>query len=124
MVAAVSDYIPKTFQGGKLKKEVLGHSFDLSLSQGVDILSSIDKKNIITIGFKAEMDKEKAHFNASQILKNKNVDAVCLNILDNSSSFGLDTNKIDFITQNNTKSIPQTDKINLCFNILKYSENI
>ena len=124
MVAAVSDYVPKTFQGGKLKKEVLGHSFDLSLSQGVDILSSIDKKNIITIGFKAEMDKEKAHFNASQILKNKNVDAVCLNILENSSSFGLDTNKIDFITQNNTKSIPRTDKINLCFNILKYSENI
>ncbi len=124
MVAAVSDYIPEFIQDGKLKKELLGEKFDISLKQGVDILQSINKEGIITIGFKAEMDAQNAESNASKILDSKNVDAVCLNILQDSSSFGADTNKVEFISAKKIISLPSSDKLSVAFNILKHSENI
>ncbi|WP_418179612.1 bifunctional phosphopantothenoylcysteine decarboxylase/phosphopantothenate--cysteine ligase CoaBC [Aliarcobacter lanthieri] len=102
MVAAVSDYIPeKTFKG-KLKKESLGESFSLNLVQNIDILMNIDKKDIFSIGFKAEMDKENAKINAQNMLKNKNLDAVCLNILDENNTFGNDDNIIELILKDKT----------------------
>ena len=124
MAAAVSDYIPAFTQEGKLKKDILGEKFELSLKQNIDILSSIDKDGITTIGFKAEMDKSNAISNASNMLKNKNLDAVCLNILQGSSSFGTDTNKIDFITNENIESIESSDKLTISFGILKHVKNL
>ena len=97
MVAAVSDYIPKEKFDGKLKKEKLGETWSLELSKNIDILANLDKKDIFSIGFKAEMDKKEAKSNAQNMLKNKNLDAVCLNILDESNVFGSDTNKIELI---------------------------
>ena len=97
MVAAISDYIPKESFSGKLKKEQLGETWSLELSKNIDILANLDKKDIFSIGFKAEMDKKEAKSNAQNMLKNKNLDAVCLNILDESNSFGSDTNKIELI---------------------------
>jgi phosphopantothenoylcysteine decarboxylase/phosphopantothenate--cysteine ligase len=99
MAAAVSDYVPAFAQNGKLKKEHLGESWKLELKKNIDILQSIDKNGIKVVGFKAEMDKEKAKENALSQLTNKGVDAVCLNILDNEKSFGTDDNAIEFITQ-------------------------
>ena len=97
-VAAVSDYIPKTSQNGKLKKAELGDEWSLELKKNIDILESIEKDTIYTIGFKAEMDKNKAKDNAYNMLKNKKLDGVCLNILDENNSFGSDNNKIELIT--------------------------
>ncbi|MGJ0310040.1 bifunctional phosphopantothenoylcysteine decarboxylase/phosphopantothenate--cysteine ligase CoaBC [Aliarcobacter cryaerophilus] len=97
MVAAVSDYIPKEKFDGKLKKEKLGETWSLELSKNIDILANLDKKDIFSIGFKAEMDKKEAKTNAQNMLKNKSLDAVCLNILDEVNSFGSDTNKIELI---------------------------
>ena len=97
MVAAISDYIPKESFKGKLKKEQLGETWSLKLSKNIDILANLDKKDIFSIGFKAEMDKKEAKSNAQNMLKNKNLDAVCLNILDETNSFGSDTNKIELI---------------------------
>ncbi|HKM18771.1 MAG TPA: bifunctional phosphopantothenoylcysteine decarboxylase/phosphopantothenate--cysteine ligase CoaBC [Aliarcobacter sp.] len=97
MVAAVSDYIPKESFKGKLKKKSLGDSWSLELEKNIDILASIDKKDIFSIGFKAEMDKKQAKTNAQNMLKNKSLDAVCLNILDESNVFGSDTNKMELI---------------------------
>ena len=97
MVAAISDYIPKQKFDGKLKKEKLGETWSLELSKNIDILANLDKKDIFSIGFKAEMDKKEAKSNAQNMLKNKNLDAVCLNILDESNAFGSDTNKIELI---------------------------
>ena len=117
MAAAVSDYVPKYPQSGKLKKESLGEEYALELTKNVDILSSIDKEGITTIGFKAEMDKLNAIDNASKMLKNKNLDAVCLNILEDSSSFGTTTNQIEFITKDEVISLPESDKLSLSFEI-------
>ena len=122
MAAAVSDYIPEFTQDGKLKKEMLGESFELSLKQNIDMLDSINKDGIVTIGFKAEMDLDNAESNASKILDSKNIDAVCLNILKDSSSFGSDTNKIEFISPSKIESIPHADKLSVAFEILKHAE--
>ena len=124
MAAAVSDYTPGFVQEGKLKKEKLGEKFTLELTQNIDILSSLNKKEIITIGFKAEMDAINAHNNASKMLTNKKIDAVCLNILKDASSFGSDTNKIEFISKNESLSLPDANKLTVSFAILQQAQRI
>ena len=124
MAAAVSDYIPEFSQEGKLKKEMLGKSWELKLKKNVDILNSIDKEGISVIGFKAEMDEAEAFSNATNMLNNKNLDAVCLNVLKNSESFGTDTNSMTFITKEKQVEIPTADKLSLAFEILLNAKNI
>jgi phosphopantothenoylcysteine decarboxylase / phosphopantothenate---cysteine ligase len=97
MVAAISDYIPNSSYEGKLKKEIIGNSLKLELKQNMDILNSIDKEGIISIGFKAETDETIAFDNASSMLEKKNLDAVCLNVIDEENSFGSDKNTIELI---------------------------
>ena len=99
-VAAVSDYIPTFPQIGKIKKADIGDTWDLKLKKNIDIVDTLDKDRIYTIGFKAEMNKSLAKDNATNMLQNKNLDGVCLNIIDQSNNFGSDTNSINFITPN------------------------
>jgi len=124
MAAAVSDYIPAFTQEGKLKKEMLGESFDLKLKQNVDILSSINKEGICVVGFKAEMDAQNALQNARNMLQKKSLNAVCLNLLTDSKSFGSQTNSVEFITKNGEHSIPKDDKLSVAFRILNYAKEI
>jgi len=124
MAAAVSDYVPKFPQNSKLKKEDIGDTWELSLKKNVDILSEIDKEGITVIGFKAEMDKENAEANAIKMLQEKQLDGVCLNILQNSSSFGSDENEIEFITQNKALHIPKNGKLSVSFEIVKNAKEI
>ncbi|RUM63234.1 MAG: bifunctional phosphopantothenoylcysteine decarboxylase/phosphopantothenate--cysteine ligase CoaBC [Sulfurimonas sp.] len=124
MVAAVSDYVPATKQNGKLKKDTIGQEWELKLTKNIDILASINKKNISVIGFKAEMDIDNAHENATKMLKNKNLDAVCLNILKDSSSFGTDTNEIEFITKSNSTLISSAQKLDIAFKILENAKSV
>lgn len=124
MAAAVSDYISKFAQDGKLKKDVLGDNWDLSLIKNIDILDSIDKDGITTVGFKAEMDVENATHNASKMIDKKNIDAVCLNVLKDSTSFGSDTNKVEFITPDGIESIADADKLSVSFEILKHAKGL
>ncbi len=124
MAAAVSDYIPEFTQTGKLKKEVLGEQWSLTLKKNSDILQAIDKDGISVVGFKAEMDKLNAIDNASKMLKNKHLDAVCLNILEDSSSFGSTSNQIDFITNDEVSSLPQNDKLSLSFDLIESAKKL
>ena len=124
MAAAVSDYVPAFAQEGKMKKDVLGENFELSLKKNRDILASLDKNDIHSIGFKAEMDAQTANANAEAMLQNKNLDAVCLNLLKNSTSFGTDTNAIEFITPTQTKSIPSKDKLSLSLDLCHYAQEL
>jgi len=101
-VAAVSDYIPTFPQSGKLKKDDIGDTWDLSLKRNIDILESLNKDDIYTVGFKAELDKENAKTNAINMLNKKTLDAVCLNVLDENNNFGSDSNSIELITKSNT----------------------
>jgi phosphopantothenoylcysteine decarboxylase/phosphopantothenate--cysteine ligase len=71
MVAAVSDYIPKEKfpTRWKIKKREIGETWSLELKKNIDILKSLDKKDIFSIGFKAEMDKKEAKSNATKYAK-------------------------------------------------------
>lgn len=124
MAAAVSDYVVSYEQNGKLKKESIGSKWDLKLKENVDILSSIDKEGITTIGFKAEMDEQNATKNALKMLENKGIDAVCLNVLKDSSSFGADTNRVDFLSKDKHEKIALSDKLSVAFEILENAKNI
>ncbi|AYJ79328.1 phosphopantothenoylcysteine decarboxylase [Aliarcobacter cryaerophilus ATCC 43158] len=121
MVAAISDYIPKESFSGKLKKESLGDNWSLELEKNIDILASIEKKDIFSIGFKAEMDKKEAKINAQNMLKNKSLDAVCLNILDENNSFGSQNNNIELILKDKSFNF-SGDKLDISLNILEYLE--
>ena len=100
-VAAVSDYTIKYPQDGKIKKTDIGDNWSLDLKKNIDILDSLDKTDIYTIGFKAEMDKENAKQNALNMLAKKKLDAVCLNILDENNNFGSSANTIKLLSKDN-----------------------
>ncbi len=104
MVAAISDYLPKFPQDGKMKKELVGETWNLELKQNIDILNSLDKSEMITVGFKAELDEVTALNSASSMLENKNLDAVCLNIINENNKFGSNENEIELIFKDNSYS--------------------
>jgi len=97
MTSAVADYKPKFSQNGKLKSHLIGSNWNLDLIENIDILETISKDGIISVGFKAEMDSENGEKFARNMIFKKNLDAVCLNILEDSTSFGSDKNQIDLI---------------------------
>ena len=118
MVAAISDYVPSFPQEGKLKKEMIGTSWNLELKQNMDILNSLDKDGLISIGFKAEMDENLAFSNASSMLEKKNLDAVCLNIINEENNFGSDNNSIELILKNNSYEF-KGSKLDISLEILE-----
>jgi phosphopantothenoylcysteine decarboxylase/phosphopantothenate--cysteine ligase len=119
MVAAVSDFTPKFPQEGKLKKSMLGESWNIELKQTPDILSSLDKTDIKTVAFKAEMDEKNGLASAEELLEKKRVDAVCYNLLSNSESFGTSDNEIIFITKEKQTALGKADKLTLSEKILE-----
>lgn len=119
MAAAVSDFIPRSPQEGKIKKVQMGETWNLELKQNIDLLSTLDRSGVKTVAFKAEMNAEESIKNASALIDTKNVDAVCLNLLQDSSSFGTSDNQIDFITAHGIDSLPKMDKLSLSLILLE-----
>ncbi|AXH16118.1 bifunctional phosphopantothenoylcysteine decarboxylase/phosphopantothenate--cysteine ligase CoaBC [Malaciobacter mytili] len=117
MVAAVSDYLPTFPQEGKLKKELLGTSWELKLKQNMDILNALDKSDIVSIGFKAEMDETVAYENALKMLEKKSLDAVCLNIIKDENAFGSNSNSIELLLKNKIHSF-KASKLELSLELL------
>ncbi len=124
MVAAVSDYVCEQIHEGKLKKEILGEKTTLSLIKNIDILSNLDKNKIKTIGFKAELDTSSALQNAKKMLKEKQLDAVCLNVLGSHNNFGSDKNAITLLTKTKETQITFNTKSHVAFEILRELKTI
>lgn len=124
MAAAVSDFTPKFPQVGKMKKSDIGNAWSIDLKQNPDILASVNKDGLTTIGFKAEMDSDKGFQNAKKLIENKNVDGVCYNLLKDSQSFGTNKNQITFITSQNAIDLGEDSKLNLSFKILNESQKL
>jgi len=124
MAAAVADYTPKFPQVGKMKKSNIGEEWKVELNQTADILTEVNKLGLITVGFKAEMNAEKGLDNAKSLILNKGVDAVCYNLLQDSSSFGTTDNSISFITSDDTIDLGRADKLTLSFKILEKSKKL
>ena len=106
MAAAVSDYKPKEFSQKKIKKD--NKEINIKFEKTTDILNELGKhkKNQFLVGFALENDNE--IINAKTKLKNKNLDLIVLNSLnDKGAGFGYDTNKVSLI--NNSDEIVTFD---------------
>ena len=124
MVAAVADFTPSSPKIGKLKKSTLGKTWSVALKQNPDILCTLTKDAITTIAFKAEMDTKEGLNNAVNLLKSKNVDAVCYNLLEDAKSFGGETNEITFITPTSIEPLGRTLKLPLAFKIVDSAKGV
>ena len=97
MAAAVADFLPEKTVGSKIKKE--NKEIVLKLKPTKDILKEMGKmknKNQLLAGFALETDDELE--NASEKLKNKNLDMIILNSLkDKGAGFKSETNKITIL---------------------------
>jgi phosphopantothenoylcysteine decarboxylase/phosphopantothenate--cysteine ligase len=124
MASAVADFKPKFSQNGKVKSHLIGSEWNLELVKNIDILKNLSRDGVFTVGFKAEMDKKSGRDFAKKMLETKNLDAVCFNLLKDSSSFGTDENKIELFLKNE-KSIDfeKNSKLILSLNILDELEN-
>ena len=118
MAAAISDYKPKYPQNGKLKKSDIGDTWSLELVKNEDILNSLDKSDIYSVGFKAEMDPKSGLENAKKMLEEKDLDAVCFNDV-SKNSFGSDENEITLITKEKIINLPKNDKLSLSLDLLE-----
>ncbi|MDA7716353.1 bifunctional phosphopantothenoylcysteine decarboxylase/phosphopantothenate--cysteine ligase CoaBC [Flavobacteriaceae bacterium] len=99
--AAVSDFKPKNRSDKKIKKQN-NNTLSIDLIQNIDILKYLgDNKSEkqILVGFALETDNENQ--NALLKIKNKNLDVIVLNSLnDKGAGFGHDTNKVSIINKN------------------------
>ena len=114
-VAAISDYIPKTISG-KLKKG--NNKFSLEFQQSSDILleTASEFNNLFCVGFSAE--SENIIRNAQAKLKNKNLDMIVANSIN--ESMGQNSAEIYIIDKNEVIHIPKKSKEILASNILQH----
>ena len=122
MAAAISDYIPSQKAKGKIKKS--GANLNLELKENIDILSSLKELKCKKIGFKMEMDEQSALGSAKNMLENKALDAVCLNVLKAQNYFGSEQNEVLFITKNSQKMLKMASKHEIAAQIARLSENL
>lgn len=113
MCAAVADYTPTAISNSKIKKNE--NEWSLSLKRTKDIAAELGKmkNNQLLVGFALETNDEET--NALKKLKEKNLDFIVLNSLnDEGAGFGHDTNKIKIIYRDGTSvEYPLNTKKNL-----------
>ncbi|MBU1014655.1 MAG: bifunctional phosphopantothenoylcysteine decarboxylase/phosphopantothenate--cysteine ligase CoaBC [Bacteroidetes bacterium] len=97
MAAAVADFKPKNISSKKIKKSDKFNSLDLIPTQDILAkLGKLKKKGQVLIGFALETNNEIE--NAKKKLKNKNLDFIVLNSLQNKEAgFGKKTNQVTII---------------------------
>jgi len=125
--AAVSDYRPIKIESRKIKKQK--DKLVIELVKTPDIAQTLGKKkkhNQIMVGFALETENEKE--NAQKKLKDKNLDLIVLNSLnDSGAGFGYDTNKVSILNRKDefkeyslkSKKEVATDIINAIIEIKK-----
>ncbi|WP_103571858.1 bifunctional phosphopantothenoylcysteine decarboxylase/phosphopantothenate--cysteine ligase CoaBC [Campylobacter concisus] len=123
MCAAVSDFVPTKIDG-KIKKEDVGESLNLSLKRNVDILQSLKEFKCKKIGFKLEISNESALKSARSMLEKKGLDAVCLNILGEKNGFASEQNEVNFITRGGETLLPLASKDEIAGRIVELAANL
>jgi len=123
MCAAVSDFVPTKIDG-KIKKEDVRESLNLSLKRNVDILQSLKEFKCKKIGFKLEISNESALKSARSMLEKKALDAVCLNILGEKNGFASEQNEVNFITKDDEILLPLASKDEIAGRIVELAANL
>lgn len=125
MNAAISDYLPKKAHG-KLKKQEIGEVWNLQLQENKDILATLPKAQK-TIGFKLESqtNEEISLQNAQNALRQKQIDAICLNtITESKNPLESQQNQIFWIQDSSVVDLGFCDKFSLAFKILQQAKNL
>lgn len=123
MAAAVSDFVPELFKG-KIKKNEYPQGLDLHLKRNKDLLKNYKIKGK-KIGFKMEFDKKNAFKNAKNMLEEKELDMVCLNVLDDDKKvFGSDFNELCFISKKESIENVSASKKELAFMLARLCKEI
>jgi phosphopantothenoylcysteine decarboxylase/phosphopantothenate--cysteine ligase len=103
MAAAVSDFKPKDFSNKKIKKDNIQPRIELEKTKDILLELGRLKKNQFLVGFALENENEIE--NSLKKLKNKNLDLIILNSLnDKGAGFGTKTNKITIINNKEEKT--------------------
>jgi phosphopantothenoylcysteine decarboxylase / phosphopantothenate---cysteine ligase len=111
MSAAVADFRPSGSSREKIKRA--STPYEIKIVKNPDILSSINKKNKIVVGFALETGNGLK--NAKQKLTDKNLDLIILNSLnEKKSGFEFDTNKVTIIKKSGK---PVTTRLETKFQI-------
>jgi phosphopantothenoylcysteine decarboxylase / phosphopantothenate---cysteine ligase len=104
MCAAVADFTPENYSGSKLKRGK--DDLTIHLKPTNDIagdLGQLKTEKQLLVGFALETNDERT--NAYSKLKRKNLDFIVLNSMnDQGAGFGVDTNKITMIDQDNNQT--------------------
>lgn len=119
-VGAMSDFKPKITQSGKIKKS---QGLEVEFVPTIDILKTLQGKNLTKIGFKAEKDKQEAKQYAQKMLEEKGCEYVCLNVIEQENAFGSTHNAISVIGRERSKDFALQDKLSLCFALLEFIAN-
>ena len=104
LCAAVADFTPYETADKKIKKQSGQTEMTIRLRTTIDIAATLGKVkgNKLLIGFALETHNEES--NATRKLKNKNLDMIVLNSLqDKGAGFGVDTNKVTLLYADGTK---------------------
>ncbi|MDE6019141.1 MAG: bifunctional phosphopantothenoylcysteine decarboxylase/phosphopantothenate--cysteine ligase CoaBC [Muribaculaceae bacterium] len=123
--AAVADYAPESCSDTKLKRENT-NGLTIKLVKNPDIAATLGERkgNKILVGFALETDHE--HDNAMKKMKNKNLDMIVLNSLQNPlAGFNKDTNQVTVIKACGTeKAYSAKSKRDVARDILDEMESI
>nr|MBA3707004.1 phosphopantothenoylcysteine decarboxylase [Bacteroidota bacterium] len=122
--AAVADFKPSTTAKQKLKKTTASKNIELTVTKDtLSELGKIKKFNQLLVGFALETENEIE--NAKIKIKNKNLDLIILNSLnDKGAGFKTDTNKITIIDKyNKINKFELKNKAEVAKDILKEIEN-
>lgn len=124
MAAAVADYRPAQYADQKIKKtNHEDEGMSLHLVKNPDILSYVGhhkNEQQTVVGFALETNNELE--NAQTKLRAKKADYIVLNSLnDEGAGFGMDTNKVTILSENNEhKSLPLLSKDETAHHVIQY----
>lgn len=119
MAAAVADFTIDAPARHKIKKTANGSAPELKLKTTPDILAALEQKRYrgVRVGFALESADEVE--NAKAKLKQKNLDIIVLNSLQNQKVFGSDTNTVTIIgKKGKLQELPTMSKFDVANHIL------
>ncbi len=123
MCAAVADYTPAEVSEVKIKKGDGELSIPLKRTRDIAAELGASKGSKILVGFALETNDELE--NAEKKLERKNFDFVVLNSLrDSGAGFGVDTNKVTFVSRGGHEELPLMAKSEVAVSITDKIEKL
>lgn len=120
LAAAVADYRPKEVAAEKIKKSEASLQIDLEKTDDIlKKLGTLKTQKQILIGF--ALETQNAIANGKKKLEEKKCDLIVLNSLEDAGAgFAHDTNKVTFISHNNTRSLKLKSKAEVAKDIFAH----